>query len=277
MYPTVIPASGALSGKTVVAISHGAENYTLVLCSDGSVVGWGKNDVGQLGTAVGSPTSNVPVAVVTSGVLAGKTVSSISSGNAHSIAVCSDGTVVTWGTNSAGERGDGSNLNHRPPVLPDMNGALYGRYGISGAAGLHTMVVVAKPEDGFIDFMSGFPGLINQTDNGDSDGDRLPNLVEFILGSNPATPTRDRRPVLVPKQDDSVFSFLRNSSSIGNTTQTFEWSDDLENWNSIPLPAASVGDVFVGPTDENGLQQMKVSLPAPPSGRRFARLKVTRP
>jgi len=47
--------------------------------------------------------------VTTSGTaLAGKTVTAVTAGSAHSLALCSDGTVATWGLNSSGQLGNNS-------------------------------------------------------------------------------------------------------------------------------------------------------------------------
>ena len=68
-------------------------------------VAWGYNDLGQLGTGTGTD-SNVPVAVDTSGVLAGKTVFAIETGSYHNFVLCSDGTLAGWGNDYDGELGD---------------------------------------------------------------------------------------------------------------------------------------------------------------------------
>ncbi len=79
----------------MVAISAGTY-HSLALCSDGTVAAWGLNNVGQLGNNSTGP-SFVPVAVTTTGALSGKTVVAVSAGWIHSLALCSDGTLVAWG------------------------------------------------------------------------------------------------------------------------------------------------------------------------------------
>ncbi len=112
-------ASGtsALYGKTVVAIAAGIA-YSVALCSDGTVATWGQNNFGQLGDNQASGTSSpVPVAVNTSpgSALHGKTVVAIAAAYAHSLALCSDGTVAAWGYNNNGEIGDGTADTLTPP------------------------------------------------------------------------------------------------------------------------------------------------------------------
>jgi alpha-tubulin suppressor-like RCC1 family protein len=111
------PVISALFGKTVVAIAAGS-NHSLALCSDGTVVAWGQNASGELGdyTTTGRL---APVTVNTSSVfstLFGKTVVSIAAGDSHSVALCMDGTVATWGENNSGQLGDNSTTNSNVPV-----------------------------------------------------------------------------------------------------------------------------------------------------------------
>ncbi|MDB6131499.1 MAG: cell surface receptor domain protein, partial [Verrucomicrobiales bacterium] len=101
--PTLVPvlvntsASSALFGKTVTAISAGGQ-FSLALCSDGTVAAWGWNFQGELGDA-STVQRDLPVAVQKTGTaLAGKTVVAISAGDLHCIALCSDGTLVAWGS-----------------------------------------------------------------------------------------------------------------------------------------------------------------------------------
>jgi alpha-tubulin suppressor-like RCC1 family protein len=108
----------ALYNKTVVAIAEGA-SHSLALCSDGTVVAWGDNNFGQLGdNKVSGSKSLVPVAVNRdsgTSALYGKTVVAITAALAYSVALCSDGTVASWGYNYYGELGDGAVDNFVPP------------------------------------------------------------------------------------------------------------------------------------------------------------------
>lgn len=131
----------ALHGKTVVAVSAGGV-HSLALCSDGSVVAWGSNSNGQLGNGVGVGIGySVPVAVnTTNGVSAlyGKTVVAISAGSSHSLALCSDGTVVAWGWNHDGQLGNNSTTDSSVPVAVNTTSgvsALYGQTVVAIASG----------------------------------------------------------------------------------------------------------------------------------------------
>ncbi|MBL9131547.1 MAG: hypothetical protein JNG86_10130, partial [Verrucomicrobiaceae bacterium] len=91
----------------VIAISAGA-THNLALTADNKLWAWGSNASGQLGD--GTQTGRSYATLVSTGATSamnGKTVVSFAAGENHSVALCSDGTVVTWGGNSAGQLGLG--------------------------------------------------------------------------------------------------------------------------------------------------------------------------
>src|ERR1035437_1828044 len=104
------------------------------MTSDGRAWAWGFNTSGQLGNGNGSDThalSNVPVQVsdvvdVNGVSLFRGRVVAIAAGNAHSLALTSDGQVWAWGANYFGELGTGDLVNRTVPVqvsdVVDVNG-----------------------------------------------------------------------------------------------------------------------------------------------------------
>lgn len=135
----VANGTSALFGKTVTAISAGWD-FSLALCSDGTVAAWGINFSGQLGdNSLTQRLAPTPVNTA-SGVSAlfGKTVTGISAGNEFCLALCSDGTLASWGTNSDGQLGDASQTDRNVPVTVNVaNGvsALFGKTVTGIAAG----------------------------------------------------------------------------------------------------------------------------------------------
>lgn len=108
-----------LSG--VIAIA-GTTTNSLALKSDGTVWAWGYGGYdGQLGNGITNETipnyrSNVPVKVsnlssVTAIALAGE----------YSLAMKNDGTLWSWGRNTYGQLGNGSNISSSIPVLVDFS------------------------------------------------------------------------------------------------------------------------------------------------------------
>jgi len=138
--PVAVNATGVLSGKLIVAVAAGGY-HSLALCSDGTLAAWGKNTDGQLGN--GNTTDNsLPVAANATGVLAGKTIVAASAGWSHTMALCSDGTLATWGNNTYGQLGNGGTTNSNVPVAVSVAGVLAGKTIVAiSAGGSHNMVL----------------------------------------------------------------------------------------------------------------------------------------
>ncbi len=92
----------------------GASHSLAVRKSDGSVFGWGSDSAGQLGDNSTATQQVYPVQAKTTAtgnpILTG--IIDIAGGAAHTVALKSDGTVWTWGSNSSGQLGSG-NLTSR--------------------------------------------------------------------------------------------------------------------------------------------------------------------
>ena len=138
--PVAVVTSGVLAGKTITSVAVGG-NHTLVLCSDGTLAVWGDNTYGQFGN--GSTTaSNVPVQINATGVLAGKTVVAVAAGGLHSLVLCSDGTLISWGNNSSGQLGNSTTTQSTVPVLVSTSGVLAGKSVVAIACGsIHCMAL----------------------------------------------------------------------------------------------------------------------------------------
>ena len=131
--PVLVNQSGVLSGKTVTAIAAG-DSHSLVICADGTLAAWGRNDAGQLGNN-STTDSAVPVLVDHTGVLVNKTVTAMAGGGLHTVAVCLDGALAAWGNNPNGELGNNSTANSSVPVLVSEAGVLAGRVPVAVGGG----------------------------------------------------------------------------------------------------------------------------------------------
>ncbi len=128
--------------QPVAAIATGWD-HSLALARDGSVYTWGCRSHGQLGDGVretGSPVATPRRVPGLSGVVA------IAAGGQHSLALLSDGTLMTWGSNWNGQLGNGKlgagthSALPRPVVGPDGKGKL-GRVTAIAGGGLHSLAV----------------------------------------------------------------------------------------------------------------------------------------
>ena len=137
--PVAVDTSGVLAGKTVTAVSTGAVHSCAV--ADGKAYCWGSGEYGQLGNGTTS-NSSVPVAVDTSGVLAGKTVTAVSAGGSHSCAVA-DGSAYCWGSGEFGQLGNDTTNSSSVPVAVDTSGVLAGKTvtAVSAGGAVHSCAV----------------------------------------------------------------------------------------------------------------------------------------
>jgi alpha-tubulin suppressor-like RCC1 family protein len=123
--PVAVQASGVLAGKVLTEITSGLR-HTCAVDTAGTAFCWGNNDSGQLGNA-STTSSSVPVAVLASGVLAGKTLLQISAGEVHTCALDSAGAAFCWGDNADGGLGNGTTTGSSGPVAVSTSGALAGQ------------------------------------------------------------------------------------------------------------------------------------------------------
>ncbi len=94
---------GGVSYRFVANYYGGSGNDLVLVWASARAFAWGLNDQGQLGDGTNilfAPNGRgLPGPVTATGVLAGRTVVGLAAGQAHSLAVCSDGTVAAWGYN----------------------------------------------------------------------------------------------------------------------------------------------------------------------------------
>lgn len=144
--PRLAPVTG-VGGRgrldRVVAVAGGAR-HSLAVLDGGQVVAWGANGDGQLGDGT-TRGSGAPVRVRAPDGRPGRLddAVAVAANNDFSMALRRDGTVVTWGEGSSGQRGTGARTT--PPVpttvrAPDGRGALTGVTAI--AADGHTELVL---------------------------------------------------------------------------------------------------------------------------------------
>jgi hypothetical protein len=128
----------------VTGISAGGSHTCAV--ADGRVFCSGSNGYGQVGDS-STTEADVPVAVDTNGVLAGRTVSAIGVGLDHTCALAGS-RACCWGNNAYGQLGDNSTVRATVPVPVHTGGLLNGRTVTAlDAGGEHTVALwVGAPE-----------------------------------------------------------------------------------------------------------------------------------
>ncbi len=108
-----------VSGSLAVA---GGSDHSLALQSDGTLYAWGRNHQGQVGD--GTLTDrHAAVTVIDGGGASVDEVVRIAAGWFHSLALRSDGTLLTWGDNGYGQLGDGTETSRSVAVPVNGTGA----------------------------------------------------------------------------------------------------------------------------------------------------------
>ncbi|MEY3896593.1 MAG: hypothetical protein RLZZ214_2113 [Verrucomicrobiota bacterium] len=239
--PVLVTQSGVLAGKTVVSVEAGS-NHSMALCSDGTVAAWGDNVYGQLGNN-STTSSSVPVLVTQSGVLAGKTVVSVSGGAMHSLVLCSDGTVAAWGYNGNGQLGNNSTTNCSVPVLVTQSGVLSGKTVVSVSGGaMHSLALYS---DGTVAaWGSNYNGLLG---NNSPTSSSVPVLVAqsgVLSGKTVVSVSAGFYHSLALCSDgtvaawgDNFFGQLGNNSTTSSGVPVVSWSGVLSDKTVVSVSA----------------------------------------
>ena len=109
------------AGHDLGDIAAGSRHSCAAL-NDGRAYCWGKNDGGQLGTPPPAGT-NGPAAVLIGGTQLDN-VARMAGGATHTCAIRKDQTLWCWGSNNAGELGNGGTSASAGPVAVSVLGAM---------------------------------------------------------------------------------------------------------------------------------------------------------
>ncbi|WP_139125185.1 RCC1 domain-containing protein [Bacillus solimangrovi] len=97
------PIAITMPGEAKIEQVAAGRNHTIALASDGTMYEWGSNDFGQLGDGNIGTNQATPTAIT---IPEGAKIEQVAAGIYHSVALASDGTMYTWGSNEDGQLGD---------------------------------------------------------------------------------------------------------------------------------------------------------------------------
>ncbi len=130
--------AAAVTGLRGVKQIAASEHISGAVTEDGSVYIWGMGNNGLLGNGTVSPRGeSVACAPVPQKVAGLSGIQMLSLSPAHAVAVGSDGSVYTWGLNSAGQLGDGTRKDRgRPAKVAGISNAVAAGAGYSNSVAL---------------------------------------------------------------------------------------------------------------------------------------------
>jgi alpha-tubulin suppressor-like RCC1 family protein len=107
---TLVLAAPIVAAQTDATprVKHAAAHtHALILLEDGRVLGWGVNNSGQLGEAIGAPTRNNVYVTQPIDIPLPRPALQVAVGAQVSYALMDDGTVMAWGRGFSGQLGNG--------------------------------------------------------------------------------------------------------------------------------------------------------------------------
>ncbi len=112
-----VPVAGLPAATQLALGTAGTCNaHSCALTLDGEVYCWGENRWGQLGDG-SAPPAQLPCVRPTPARVPGLSqIRQLAAGGGHTCALRADGRVFCWGSNDAGQLGDGTTLQRRSPV-----------------------------------------------------------------------------------------------------------------------------------------------------------------
>jgi len=213
-----VPPGGRL--KLVVAGGH----HNLALTEHGTLVGWGKNSLGQLGMGEGGAKDYPSPAAVPGGTK----FASLSLGHAHSMAVTDEGSLFGFGDNSGSQLGVGEDRFRNVPseISPQIS---FSRV-VCGRS--HTIGVTLSGK-----LYSWGTNALGQLGQSDLTPRAAPSLITLLNGKKVQNVATGSASVLVLLSGGEVFGWGRNNagqlgihaSKVAKTSPEFVMSTQKPN------------------------------------------------
>ena len=200
--PTRLPST---LGERAVSV-YAAEYHSLALTGSGAVWSWGHGGFGKLGHG-DEQHQLLPKQIE---ALAGQRVVTVSTGEHHSLALTTDGSVWSWGYGGFGQLSHG---DQQDQLLPKKVEAFAGRRVVALSAGAHHSLALTVGGS----IWSWGWGVFGQLGHGDLQDQLLPKKVEAFAGQRVVAVSAGGTHSLATTADGRVWSWGRgNFGRLGN-------------------------------------------------------------
>ena len=243
---TSTPVTTFAGGTNWKQISGGTF-LTTAIKTDGTLWVWGSAGNGRLGNAV--TTGNISTPVTT--FAGGNNWKEVSSGNQHTSAIKTDGTLWIWGAGSSGRLGNAVTTgNISTPVTTFAGGTNWKQ--VSSGSGSHTAAI--KTDGTLWTWGLGSSGQI-----GDNTSliNRLTPVTTFAGGTNWKQVTGGLSHTSAIKTDGTLWIWgaggngrLGNAVTIGNISTPVTTFAGGTNWKQVSGGSAHTAAVFSGTTPD---------------------------
>ena len=142
--PAAVSTTVDYNGSNAIAITAG-ERHSMILLNTGKVLSFGSNSFGKLGDGTTiNRTSPIAVSTASNVGYDGSNAIAVATGYNHSLILLNTGKVLSFGSNTYGRLGDGTNNPRTLPVAVDSQNSDYdGSNAIEIAAGeQHSMILL---------------------------------------------------------------------------------------------------------------------------------------
>jgi len=194
--------------------------HTVAVKADGTLWAWGRNDRGQLGNGKGGGRANMILSPTRIGTAMNW--ASVYAGEEHTVAVRTDGSLWAWGSNSAGQLGNGEEGRANMILSPTRIGTDNNWASVSAGA-FHT---VAVRTDGTL-WAWGSNQFGQLGNGGGGDGDRSLNPIQVGAAANWASSSVGIGHTLAVGRDGSLWVWGWN--------QDGQLGDGTTNVRSTPV------------------------------------------
>ncbi len=199
--------------------------HTLALKTDGTLWGWGENSAGQLGDG-----SNIEKSVPTQESSKATNWVSIAAGGDHTLALQSNGSLWSWGDNSSGQLGDGSNSSRNSPGLVSSQANEWSSISVTGSSS-----IALKTDNTLWGWGNNWYGQLGTGTNSNSNipiKESTEEPADWVMASS-------SNHTLARKSDNTLWSWGSNSwGQMGDGTETdslipVQESTQATNWTDL--------------------------------------------